>query len=125
MRLDNIVLPIEQNAVAFLVPDMKLQAGAVLHMLPDTTKNKKGGHCKTTLQLNALCFSTWLQLAVPLYSAAGQPITNFIIRPLAVGTKQFAEKPEFTPPPAALHAVATKACQAAAHQRSSQTLLAR
>ena len=34
---------------------------------------------------------------VALYSAAGQPITNFIVRPLAVGTKQreptFAEKP--------------------------------
>ena len=58
IRLDNIALPTGENAMPFLVPDLKLQPGAVLHLLPDTTKNRKGGHCKITLQCNALCFST-------------------------------------------------------------------
>ena len=40
LRLDNIVLPTGGNAVPYLVPQLKLQAGAVLHLLPDTTKNK-------------------------------------------------------------------------------------
>ena len=93
LRLDNIVLPTGENAVPYLVPQLKLQAGAVLHLLPDTTKNKKGGHCKITLTSDVMCFSTWFQMAAHHYAAAGQPITNHIIRPLGVGTKQFAEKP--------------------------------
>ena len=32
-------------------------------------------------------------MAIHHYSEAGQPLTNFIIRPLAVGTKHFSEKP--------------------------------
>ena len=39
-----------------------------------------------------MCFSSWFQLAVHHYAAVGQPITNFITKPLSVGTKQFAEK---------------------------------
>jgi len=77
--------------VAYPVPN-KLPAGARLHLLPDTTKNKKGGHCTVTLSCDVLCFSTWLQLAVHHYAAAGQPIINFITRPLQVGTKTYAEK---------------------------------
>jgi len=75
----------------YLVPESRLQAGAVLHLLPDTTKNKKGGHCKVTLTRDVMCFSTWFQMAVHHHAAAGQPITNYITRPLGVGTKQFAE----------------------------------
>ena len=93
MRLENIVLPTGESALPYLVPEVKLPAGATLHLLPDTTKNKKGGHCKITLSCDALCFSSWLQMSVHYYAAAGQPITNFITRPLAVGTKRFAEKP--------------------------------
>jgi len=89
--LDNIVLPTGENAVPYLVPESRLQAGAVLHLLPDTTKNKKGGHCKITLTRDVMCFSTWFQMAVHHHAAAGQPITNYITRPLGVGTKQFAE----------------------------------
>ena len=37
--------PPASSWVPFIVPN-KLQAGAVLNMLPDTTKNRKGGHCK-------------------------------------------------------------------------------
>ena len=92
LRLENIVLPDGASAVPFLA-QAQLQAGAVIHLLPDTTKNKKGGHCKITLSGDVLCFSTWFQKALPYYTAAGQPITNFVIRPLAVGTKLFAEKP--------------------------------
>ena len=77
----------------YLVPESRLQAGAVLHLLPDTTKNKKGGHCKVTLTRDVMCFSTWFQMAVHHHAAAGQPITNYITRPRGVGTKQFAEKP--------------------------------
>ncbi len=91
LRLDNIVLPTGENAVPYLVPESRLQAGAVLHLLPDTTKNKKGGHCKITLTRDVMCFSTWFQMAVHHHAAAGQPITNYITRPLGVGTKQFAE----------------------------------
>jgi hypothetical protein len=47
LRLDNVVLPTGENAVPYLVPELRLQAGAVLHLLPDTTKNKKGGTAKS------------------------------------------------------------------------------
>ena len=90
VRLDNILLPTGDSALAYLVPN-KLPIGAMLHLLPDTTKNKKGGHCIVTLTCDVLCMSTWLQLVVHYYVAAGQPITNFITRPLQVGTKLFTE----------------------------------
>jgi len=92
VRLDNIVLPTGGNAVAFLVPTRKLPAGAMVHLLPDTTKNRKGGHCSVTLTCDVLCFTTWLQLVTHHYAAAGQPVTNFITGPLTVGKKLFAEK---------------------------------
>ena len=63
VRLENIVLPTGGSAMAFLVPN-KLPAGARLHLLPDTTRNKKGGHCTVTLSCDVLCLSSWLQLAV-------------------------------------------------------------
>ena len=68
------------------MPQLRLQAGAVLHLLPDTTKNKKGGHCKITLTNDLMCFSTWFQMVAHHYATAGQPITNHIIRPLGVGS---------------------------------------
>ena len=92
VRLDNIVLPTGGHPVAFLVPTRKLPAGATVHLLPDTTKNRKRGHCSFTLTCHVLYFTTWLQLMTHHYAAAGQPVTNFITRPLAVGTKQLAEK---------------------------------
>jgi len=91
VRLENIVLPTGGNAVPYLVPN-KLPPGAILHLLPDTTKNKKGGHSSATLTCDVLCLSTWLQLAVSHYAAAGQPITNHLTRPLQVGTKTYTEK---------------------------------
>ena len=90
VRLANIVLPTGGNAVLYLVPN-KLQPGAILHLLPDTTKNKKGGHSSVTLTCDLLCMSTWLQLAVAQYAAAGQPVTNYLTRPLQVGTKTYTE----------------------------------
>ena len=54
---------------------------------------EQGGHCKVFLTRDVMCFSTWLQMAVHHHADAGQPITNYITRPLGVGTKQFAEKP--------------------------------
>ena len=95
VRLENVLLPAGDSAVPYLVPVLKLQVGAILHLLPDTTKNKKGGHCKITLTGDIMCFSTWLQQLQAMYHyiVAGQPITNFITRPLETGTKQFAEKP--------------------------------
>ena len=90
VRLENIVLP-GGSVLPYLMPN-KLPCGAVLHLLPDTTKNKKGGHCTVTLTCDVLCFSTWLQLAVTHFAEAGQPITNFLTRPLQVGNKQYAEK---------------------------------
>ena len=88
LRQENIVLPTGESAVTvpYWIPQMKLRAGA------DTTKKRKGGHCKVTLSHNVMCFSFWFQLAVHHYAAAGQSITNFVTRPLAVGTKQCAEK---------------------------------
>ena len=93
LRLDNIQLPTGETAVPYLTPVRRLQAGSVLHLLPDTTKNKKGGHCKVFLSCDVMCFSTWLQLAVCHYAEAGQPITNSLTRPLSVGTKRFTEQP--------------------------------
>ena len=57
LRLENIVLSTGESAVPYLVPEVKLSAGATLHLLPDTTKNKKGGDCKITLSCDVLCFS--------------------------------------------------------------------
>lgn len=42
--LNHVVLPTSESAVPHQVPDAKLQAAAVLNLLPDTTKNKQGGH---------------------------------------------------------------------------------
>ena len=64
------MLPTGESAVLSLVPP-KLQAGAVLHLLPDPTKYKKGGHCKITLSRDVMCFSTWFQMAVQLKASAG------------------------------------------------------
>jgi len=67
LRLDNVVLPTGENAVPYLVPELRLQAGAVLHLLvPDSC---------------------------PHHAAACRPITNYVTRPLGVETKRFAEKP--------------------------------
>lgn len=94
MRLENIVLPTGDGAVPHLVPQVKLccraMCRAILHLLPDTTTNKKGGHCRIVLSCDILCLSSWLQRAMHHCAAAGQQSTNFITRPLAVGTKRFA-----------------------------------
>ena len=68
-----------------------LQAEFVLHLLPDTTRFPKLGDCKIVLSCDVRCFSTWLQPAMHCYAEAGQPITKFLTRPLAVGTKCFAK----------------------------------
>ena len=81
-----------QEAVPYLLPKLGMQAGAKLHIRPDCTKNKRGRHCQITLTCNHLCFTSWLRPAVALYAAAGQPITNFLTRPLEKGTKAYAEK---------------------------------
>ena len=91
VRLANTVLPTGGNAVPYLVPN-KLQPGAILHLVPDTTKNRKGGHSSVPLTCDILSLSTWIQLAVAQYAAAGQPITNYLTRPLQVGTKTYTEK---------------------------------
>ncbi len=91
LRLDNVVLPTGVNTVPYLVPKLRLHAGAV-HLLSDTTKNKKGGHCKITLTRCDVLLHL-VPDSCPHHAAAGQPITNYITRPLGVGTKQFAEKP--------------------------------
>ena len=73
-EMGNIALPTGENAVPYLVPEVRLQAGAVLHLLPDTTKNKKGEHCKIAFTRDVMCFSTWFQMAVRHHADAGQPI---------------------------------------------------
>ena len=45
-----------------------------------------------TLTCDILCLCKWLQLAVHHHAAAGQPITNFLARPLQLSTKQYVEK---------------------------------
>ena len=49
LRLDNIVfsnLPTRGKALPYLVPQLKVHAGAMLHLLPDTTKTRKEGIAK-------------------------------------------------------------------------------
>ena len=41
LRLDNIVLPTGENAVPYLAPQLKLQAGAVLHLLPQHQEQER------------------------------------------------------------------------------------
>ena len=91
IRLDNIKLPTNNSAVPFLTPEVKLQPGAQPHIMLDRTNNKKGGHCTISLTCDLMCFSTWLALAIDANLAAGQPITNYIVRPLVKGTSTFAE----------------------------------
>ena len=92
IRLSNIYMPTGESAVPHLYPSLQMGPNAKVHIIPDSTKNKKGGHCSLTLSCDELCFSSWLQLAIYSYHAAGQPITNFLTRPLLKGTTQFAEK---------------------------------
>ena len=90
--LCNIVLPTRGSALPYLIPGTTLAAESVLHLLPDHTKNKKGGHCRVTLTCDVMCLSTWLARAMQQHAEAGQPITNYLTRPLQVGTSLFAEK---------------------------------
>ena len=92
LRLSNIVTPTNSPAIPYIVPEVTLQPGAQLYLLPDVTKNRKGGHCTVDIRCDLLCFTTWLQLAVPAYEEAKQPITNHVVRPLGRGSKTFAEK---------------------------------
>ena len=57
LRPDNIWLPTGESAVPYLTPVSKLQAGSVLHLLPNTTDNQKDGCCKTVLSCGVMCFS--------------------------------------------------------------------
>ncbi len=63
------------------------------HFIPETTKNRKGGHCNVTLTRDVLCCSSWLVLLSHAHLAAGQPITNYITRPLNSSGKIFTEAP--------------------------------
>lgn len=97
IRLQNIVLPTGGSALPFLLPTVQLQPGAQLHFIPETTKNKKGGHCNVTLTRDVLCFSSWFALLSHAHLAAGQPITNYITRPLNSSGKVFSEAPMSSP----------------------------
>ena len=92
LRLENIRTPTNSPAILFIVPKLVLQPNSRLHIHPDVTKNRKGGFCTVTVSADIMCFSTWLQLAVTAYEEAQQPITNYLLRPLAKGTQTFAEK---------------------------------
>ncbi|KAL0020901.1 hypothetical protein WJX77_008863 [Trebouxia sp. C0004] len=92
VRLDNLVLPTGGSALPYLLPQLGMKTGAKLHLKPDHTKNKKGGHCQITVTCDPLCFTSWLRPAVALYASAGRPITNFLTRPLDKGTQVNAEK---------------------------------
>ena len=92
IRLENIRLPTNDPALPFLVTAVQLPANAKIHLMLDRTKNKKGGYCTITLSRDVLCFSSWLQLSIDAHLAAGQPITNYLVRPLLKGTSTFAEK---------------------------------
>ncbi|KAL0040328.1 hypothetical protein WJX77_003603 [Trebouxia sp. C0004] len=93
IRLQNIVLPAGGSAIPFLLPTVQLPPGAQLHFIPETTKNRKGGHCNVTLTDDVLCCSSWLVLLSHAHLAAGQPITNHITRPLNSSGKVFTEAP--------------------------------
>ena len=93
VRLANIVLPTGGSALPFLLPQTRLPMGAQLHIIPDATKNRKGGHCNIDLTCDLLCFSFWLQLLIHSYAAAGHPVTNWITRPLTSSGKSFTEAP--------------------------------
>ena len=93
LRLSNLKTPTNGPATPFIIPQLTLQPRAQLHLFPDVTKNRRGGHCTVTLSCDIMCFTAWLQLAAAAYEEAKQPITNYVVRPLHKGTKTFAEKP--------------------------------
>ena len=66
LRLSNIKTPTNTPATPFITPQPTLQPRAQLHLFPDVTKNRKGGHCTCTVTLTCdiMCFTAWLQLAV-------------------------------------------------------------
>ena len=92
LRLSNIVTPTNSPAIFYIVPEVTLQPGAQLYLLPDITKIHKEGHCTVNIRCDRLCFATWLHFAVPAYEEARQPFTNYVVRPLGRGSKMFAEK---------------------------------
>ena len=83
--LSNISLLSGESVMPYLYPLVKLGPSSEVHMIPDSTKNKKGCHCRLTLSCDELCFTCWLQLAIHSYHAASQPITSFLSRLLLKG----------------------------------------
>ena len=53
LRLDPIWLPTGESAVLHLIPVSNLQAGSVLHLFPDITKNKKPPKTKRVVTCTA------------------------------------------------------------------------
>ncbi len=51
----------------------------LVHIFPNVTKYRKGGHCTVILSCDIMCFTTWLQLAVESSVDLKQPIINCIV----------------------------------------------
>lgn len=55
--LENMRTPTNSPVVSFLVPQLKLQPNSQLHIQPDVTKNRQGGHFTVTTSRNTICFT--------------------------------------------------------------------
>ncbi len=80
------------SALPYIVPELKLQPGAMLSYLPDHTKTGNAdGPMQVQLRGDVLDSTSWLHRLLMESEAQGHPITNFIARPLASNKAHFLE----------------------------------
>ena len=81
------------SAIPYLQPKLSLPKGAKVHQQPDKTKTgARDGPMAVEIRGDKLCSMAWLQKAVALSSELGQPIINFLTRPLGKDKKSFMER---------------------------------
>ena len=76
----------------YIYPEIKLQQGARVALMPDHTKTgAKDGAMHVEITLCKMCAMSWLRRTMQAYEAAGQPITDWITRPMAKDKQNFVE----------------------------------
>ena len=82
-----------QSAIPYLLPKLILPRGSKIHLQPDKTKTgAKDGPMSVEIRGDELCSITWLCSMMVLSLELGQPITNFLSRPLGKDKKSFLER---------------------------------
>ena len=81
-----------EAGLPYVYPDLKLGPGARLAFMPDRTKmGAKDGAMQVEITKDKCCAILWLRRNLTAYEAAGQPITDWITRPMARDKQKFQE----------------------------------